>query len=201
MISQPSDHVSAPVSIFLHSLLQPFFSIDSHVQWPEWSSYNAEFGPSGETIVRSEEGQAALMLLPSGEEFSVEFTCSLSSSPNQLHSTEAFSKDPGGSPGAQQHASSQICQSADEDTNEAYQGSRQRRNEFRRSRSSSPQTTCTSRPKVGLLSDISVLTSHLWLNIFVLLSFPSQSRCTSPPQWFSITLALLSPPSGAILSL
>lgn len=201
MISQHSNHVSELVSVFLHSLLQPFFSIDSHVQWAEWSSSNAEFGPSGEVIVRSEEGRAALTLSPSGEEFSVEFTCSLSSSPNQLHSMEAFSEAPGGSPGGQQHASSQICQSADEQTNEAHQGSRQRRNESRRSRSSSPQITCASQPKVGLLGDIFVLISQLWLNIFVLPSFPSQSGCTNPPRWSSITLALLCPPSGAILSL
>lgn len=158
MISQPSNHVSEPVSVISHSLLQPFFSTDSHAQWADWSSSDAEFGPSGEIIVRSEEGRAALMLSPSGEEFSVEFTCSLSNALNQLHSMEAFSKDPGGSLGGQQHASSQI---ADEETNEAHQGSRQRRNESRRSRSSSPQITCTSQPKVGLLSDIPVLISQL----------------------------------------
>uniref|UniRef100_A0A3Q2DQJ2 Uncharacterized protein n=1 Tax=Cyprinodon variegatus TaxID=28743 RepID=A0A3Q2DQJ2_CYPVA len=48
------------------------------VTWPEWSSYEPEFGPAGEITVRSEEGRAALVLSPSGEEFSVEFTCNLS---------------------------------------------------------------------------------------------------------------------------
>uniref|UniRef100_A0A3B4GT77 Uncharacterized protein n=1 Tax=Pundamilia nyererei TaxID=303518 RepID=A0A3B4GT77_9CICH len=62
---------------------KPFFSIDSAVHWPEVSASLAEFGLGGETIVRSEEGHAVLVLSSSGEEFTVEFMCSLSSARNQ----------------------------------------------------------------------------------------------------------------------
>ncbi|TMS03705.1 Uncharacterized protein E3U43_000594 [Larimichthys crocea] len=68
---------------------KPFFSIDSDVLWPELSSCDAEFRPGGETIVRSEEGRAVLTLSPSGEEFSVEFTCGLSRSQTRQQSTQA----------------------------------------------------------------------------------------------------------------
>ncbi|XP_038143171.1 uncharacterized protein C5orf34 homolog isoform X3 [Cyprinodon tularosa] len=44
---------------------KPFFTIDCSVTWPEWSSYEPEFGPAGEITVRSEEGRAALVLSPS----------------------------------------------------------------------------------------------------------------------------------------
>ncbi|XP_019960985.2 uncharacterized protein C5orf34 homolog isoform X1 [Paralichthys olivaceus] len=69
------------------------FSIDSDVMWPELSSCEAELGPGGETIIRSQEGRAALMLSPSGEEFSVEFQCRLSQFQNHQHSAESFSRD------------------------------------------------------------------------------------------------------------
>ncbi|XP_019119377.2 uncharacterized protein C5orf34 homolog [Larimichthys crocea] len=87
---------------------KPFFSIDSDVLWPELSSCDAEFRPGGETIVRSEEGRAVLTLSPSGEEFSVEFTCGLSRSQTRHQSTQ-------GSPGSQQqpevvHQSNSVIQ-------------------------------------------------------------------------------------------
>uniref|UniRef100_A0A3B3UKA9 Uncharacterized protein n=1 Tax=Poecilia latipinna TaxID=48699 RepID=A0A3B3UKA9_9TELE len=62
---------------------KPFHSIDSSVKWPEWSSYQPEFGPGGDIVVRSEEGRAMLTLSPSGEEFGVEFTCNLSQPQHQ----------------------------------------------------------------------------------------------------------------------
>ncbi|XP_072243116.1 uncharacterized protein C5orf34 homolog [Leuresthes tenuis] len=76
-----------------------FFSIESGVQWPELSSCEAELGPGGEVIVRSEDERAMLSLSPSGEDFCVEFTCSLSQPQNQHEKTMRGSrtKDPNSS--------------------------------------------------------------------------------------------------------
>ncbi|PWA19585.1 hypothetical protein CCH79_00006773 [Gambusia affinis] len=63
---------------------KPFYTIDSSVKWAECSSYKPEFGPGGEIVVRSEDGRAMLTLSPSGEEFSVEFTCNLSQPQHQI---------------------------------------------------------------------------------------------------------------------
>ncbi|XP_034547546.1 uncharacterized protein C5orf34 homolog isoform X2 [Notolabrus celidotus] len=67
-----------PEELILPEHKKRFCGIDSDVHWPEWSSCEAEPGARGETIIRSEEGRAVLMLSPSGDEFSVEFTCNLS---------------------------------------------------------------------------------------------------------------------------
>lgn len=75
------------------SLWQPFFSLELDVTWPEFSSSEAELGPGGNITVRSEEGRALLDLSPSGEEFSVEFTCSLSQPPNQQQNIQSLHKD------------------------------------------------------------------------------------------------------------
>ncbi|KAK5871196.1 hypothetical protein PBY51_004088 [Eleginops maclovinus] len=94
---------------------QPFVSIDSDVQWPKWSSCAAELGPGGKTIIRSEEGRAALMLSASGEEFSVEFRCSLSQTRIQRCSMQGFSRDSDSSPGnqhQQQLVRNLICQAS-----------------------------------------------------------------------------------------
>ncbi|XP_035514599.1 uncharacterized protein C5orf34 homolog [Morone saxatilis] len=117
---------------------KPFFSVDSDVQWPEWSSRDAELGPGGETLIRSEEGRAVLTLSPSGEEFSVEFTCSLSRTPNQHHSLQGFSRD---------SDSNLICQTTNEETKEVHQGRGSRRNESVRSRSCSPRITSAAQSK------------------------------------------------------
>lgn len=93
----------------LHALPQPFFSMDSDVKWPELSSCLGELGCRDETIIRSEEGRAVLTLAPSGEEFSVKYTCSLSSSHDQNHSTQPGSREPESSPGAQPPEHGLMC--------------------------------------------------------------------------------------------
>ncbi|XP_004072750.1 uncharacterized protein C5orf34 homolog [Oryzias latipes] len=60
-----------------------FFFVEQCVQWPERSSFQAEDRPGGEIGIKSEEDRAALILSPSGETFSVEFTCSLSRDESQ----------------------------------------------------------------------------------------------------------------------
>ncbi|KAK0135231.1 hypothetical protein N1851_028941 [Merluccius polli] len=56
---------------------KPFFSVDSEADWPRISSCGAERGPGGDTTVRSVEGRATLTLSSSGEDFLVEFLCSV----------------------------------------------------------------------------------------------------------------------------
>ncbi|CAL8248657.1 unnamed protein product [Merluccius merluccius] len=59
---------------------KPFFSVDSEADWPRISSCGAERGPGGDTTVRSVEGRATLTLSSSGEDFLVEFLCSVGKS-------------------------------------------------------------------------------------------------------------------------
>ncbi|XP_061585905.1 uncharacterized protein C5orf34 homolog [Cololabis saira] len=111
---------------------KPFFSIECGVLWPERSSYEAEFRAGGEVVVRSEDGRALLMLSPSGEEFSVEFICSLSQSQNQHHSMQCLSNDPDGSPENQkQHLDGQV--------KDVHHWGGSRRKESTRSTQSAPQ--------------------------------------------------------------
>lgn len=123
------------------------------MQWPEWSSRDAELGSGGKTIVKSEEGRAVLMLSPSGEEFSVEFTCGLSRTQNQHCSTQGLRRDSDSSPG------NLIRQTTNEETEEVHQGRRSRRNESVRSRSSSPRINSTTQPKVIIPNTFSALVS------------------------------------------
>ncbi|XP_070761046.1 uncharacterized protein C5orf34 homolog [Enoplosus armatus] len=131
----PADHKKA------------FFSVDSDVQWPEWPSCDGELRRGGETTIRSQGGRAALMLSPSGEEFSVEFTCSLSQTQNQHHSMQGFRRDSDSSPGSQQQVSNLICQTTNDETKVVHQGRGSRRDESIRSRSCSPRITSTAQPK------------------------------------------------------
>ncbi|XP_068167505.1 uncharacterized protein C5orf34 homolog isoform X2 [Antennarius striatus] len=57
---------------------QPSLCLDPEVVWPGGWSCDAQTGPGGETTVKAEGGRAELTLSPSGEEFSVRFTCGLS---------------------------------------------------------------------------------------------------------------------------
>ncbi|XP_067087546.1 uncharacterized protein C5orf34 homolog [Osmerus mordax] len=77
-----------------------FFSVDPEVEWPTPQSSGAVQGPGGETRVSSVEGRACLILGASGEEFSVEFTCSLSHDRIQEQRGLAGDLEPGSSPGS-----------------------------------------------------------------------------------------------------
>ncbi|KAG7241483.1 hypothetical protein INR49_025684 [Caranx melampygus] len=137
---------------------QPFFSIDTEVQWPCWSSCEAELGPGGETVIRSVDGRAALMLSPSGEEFSVEFTCSLSQTDNRQSSVQCLSRDPDVRSGSQQ-VNSLSSQTTSDKTKEVHQGTGTGR-ELKRSRSCSPRITSTSQPKSGEMYQSTTVVQH-----------------------------------------
>lgn len=110
----------------LLALPQPFVSIDSDVRWPELSSCIGELGCCGETIIMSEEGRAVLTLAPSGEEFSVKYTCSLSSSQDHKHSTQPGNRECESSPGAQLPVNI-LSAAAHDDADEEQLGRRKRK--------------------------------------------------------------------------
>ncbi|XP_042344584.1 uncharacterized protein C5orf34 homolog [Plectropomus leopardus] len=134
---------------------KPFVSIDSDVQWPDWSSCDARLGTGGETIIRSEEGRAELMLSPSGEQFTVEFTCSLSQTQNQRRSMQAVSRDSE----SQQQQQVMICQTTNNETKE-FQGRGSRRTESTRARSCSPRLISTTQPKPEEMHQSTTVVQH-----------------------------------------
>ncbi|XP_054467480.1 uncharacterized protein C5orf34 homolog [Anoplopoma fimbria] len=160
---------------------KPFCSIDSDVRWPETSSCDGELGPGGETVIRSEGGRAALMLSPSGEEFSVEFTCSLSQTQNQRRVMQSFSRDFDSSSGIQQQqqqASNQICQTKIGEDIEVHQGRESRRSESTRARSCSPRITSTAQPEPEKMYQSTTVVQH-------------HSCCAVAPIWrYPLSLAL-----------
>ncbi|KAK9522488.1 hypothetical protein VZT92_018948 [Zoarces viviparus] len=156
---------------------KPFFSIDSDVQWPEWSSCDGELGPGGETIIGSEGGRAVLMLSPSGEEFSVEFTCSLSQNQNQRRMVQGVSRDFDSSSGVRQQGSNLICHTTDGENQEVHQGRGSTRNESIRPRSCSPRITSTAQPKPEKMYQSTTVVQH-------------HSCCAVAPIWcYPLTLA------------
>lgn len=122
------------------------------MSWPEWSSCETEFGSGDEAIVTSEDGRASLVLSPSGEEFYVEFTCSLSRVQNQLCSVPS-----------EQKTSSPICQTKNDEREKVHQGRNSRGNETNRSRSCSPLIINTAQLKVMFPRNISLLVSLCFL--------------------------------------
>ncbi|XP_040928440.1 uncharacterized protein C5orf34 homolog isoform X2 [Betta splendens] len=150
---------------------KPFFSLDSDVLWPEWSSCEAELGPGRETIVRSEDGRTVLVLSPSGEDFTIEFTCSLSQIQNhhQCVGTDHVEA------GSRQKGSNAINQTSCDETQKTYRG---RKNETIRPRSCSPQfnTTAQSTPE-DMYQSTKVIQHH--------------SCCAVPYMWsYPLSLAL-----------
>ncbi|XP_030594025.1 uncharacterized protein C5orf34 homolog [Archocentrus centrarchus] len=136
---------------------KPFFSIDSAVQWPEVTASVAEFGPGGETIVRSEQGRAVLVLSPSGEEFTVEFTCSLSSAQNRHHSVQRLSKELDDSQIRQEQVSSDHTS---DHTEEVRQGRGSERKELTRSRSCSPRIISAGHQKPEQMYQSTTVVQH-----------------------------------------
>lgn len=117
------------------------------MQWPEVSSSSgAEFGPGGETVVRSKEGRAVLVLSPSGEDFTVEFTCSLSSAQNKHGSEQRLSKELDDC----QIRQSPIRDHTSDHAEEVRQGRGSTRKELTRPRSCSPRIISAAHQKVIL---------------------------------------------------
>ncbi|XP_074526859.1 uncharacterized protein C5orf34 homolog isoform X1 [Halichoeres trimaculatus] len=135
---------------------KPFFSIDSDVQWPEWSSCDSEPGAKGEIIIKSEEGRAVLMLSPSGDEFSVEFTCNLSQNKSEQCSSESSQ----GTPQQQHQVSNVICQSSVDESTDINHSRGSRRDEHFRSRSCSPGSTSTAQPKPEEMFQSTTVVQH-----------------------------------------
>lgn len=184
------------------SILQPFFSIDSDVEWPEPSSCHAKFGPGGETIISSVEGRATLTLSSSGEDFSVELMCSLSR-PGSQHQREPGHGGQSDSRAVSQRDKAGCLQATDDEISEV-QRRRTRNKEPIRARSCSPQMNGHSPAQSKVMLPGKFLCFPLKFLSFTFLLMPSpllsQRTYTSPPQWSSITPAVMLPPCGGILS-
>ncbi|KAM4615879.1 uncharacterized protein C5orf34 homolog [Polymixia lowei] len=149
---------------------KPFFSIDTDVEWPMSSSCDIELGPDGETIIRSVEGRASLMLSSSGEEFSVEFTCSLSQAENQHHKMYSLSREPDTRPVNQQQQPSNLschrgkpgCLQTTNDGTKHALVREMSKNELSKSRSCSPQnnTHSTAQPKPEQMYQSTTVVQH-----------------------------------------
>ncbi|KAL6114516.1 uncharacterized protein ACO6RY_05265 [Pungitius sinensis] len=157
---------------------KPFFSLDSEVQWPEWSSCDGDLAPGVQTIIRTEGGRAVLMLSPSGEEFSVEFTCILSQAQNQRRTVQGVSIDIDSSLDIlQQQGSIQIHRSTNDEDKEILQGRGSKRNESVRSRPCSPRIISPAQPKPEKMYQSTTVVQH-------------HSCCAVAPMWrYPVSLA------------
>ncbi|XP_029959939.1 uncharacterized protein C5orf34 homolog [Salarias fasciatus] len=136
-----------PEEIISADQKKPFFSIDSDVQWPEWSASVADLTPAGETRITSEEGRAELVLSPSGEEFSVKFLCLVSNAQKQPH------RDPDSSGGGRL--------SRDTSSDQTKLESRSKRKDSTPSRSCSPLMICTEHSKPEqMYQSVTVIQHH-----------------------------------------
>lgn len=140
------------------------------------ASCDAELGPNGETIIRSVEGGACLTLSSSGEEFSVEFTCSLSQDQNQHHGTHSLSRDPDSRLVSQQHqhlsdlagprGMGDCPQTTDDEAKQVWvRGTRKKDTDKARSCSPESDNRSTLQHKVTFPNNISVFISLLFLGL------------------------------------
>ncbi|XP_013862665.1 uncharacterized protein C5orf34 homolog [Austrofundulus limnaeus] len=154
---------------------KPFFSIESDVTWPEFSSVETELGPGGSITVRSEEGRAWLELSPSGEDFSVDFACGFSQPPNHRQDIQSSHKGADCSSESRQQASSLICDNVDDQSKPVHQR-RGRRSEPTQTKSCS-QTNSTAQLKPEQRYQSTTVVQH-------------HSCCAVPPSWsYPLSLA------------
>uniref|UniRef100_G3PDJ0 DUF4524 domain-containing protein n=1 Tax=Gasterosteus aculeatus aculeatus TaxID=481459 RepID=G3PDJ0_GASAC len=148
-----------PEELILVDHKKPFFSLDSEVQWPEWSSCDGDLAPGVQTIIGAEGGRAVLMLSPSGEEFCVEFTCILSQTPKQCRTVQGCSIE-SSSDNQQQQGRNPIHRTTNEEDKELFQESGSKRNGSTRSRSCSPQLIGTAQPKPEKMYQSTTVVQH-----------------------------------------
>ena len=201
--------------------LQPFFSVNSEADWP-LISCDAEHGPGGDTKVRSLEGRATLTLSASGEDFSVEFLCSISqpdpgrNAHSTVPATGPTSQQRGLTPKSEPSFRTDQRVGLQNISGHVDKPKDMTRMKLSRPRSCSPQgnSSSPSLPKVEhalTVTPVIVVVNQLCPHHDFLpasrpnltpCSHPSQRTCTCVPRWWSsITPAPVLPPCGGTLSL
>lgn len=140
-------------------------------------------------MIKSEEDQALLILSPSGETFSVEFTCSLSRAESQNPGSQCLDGQHDGA-GSQTQACSLIFNSTDDCT--------KMQSRVRERLDNTGVITPAPEKVIFYLNDCLYLKPDSVITMFFLSNL---HRCCGPPQWCSITLAVLSLPHGLTLCL